>query len=330
MNAIKEYKYTSLLSDQIKDFVAEKRALGYQYNDEAYFLTQFDQYWKENNPESAMITKNSLENWFVKRETETNRSYNHRIAVSEQFAKYLIRHNIECSFPQVTIHYYRHPIVHVLSDEELNALFLEIDKMSLSTRSKKGRHYQMAFMYSVLFRLVYCLGLRIGEAISLRKKDIDFHKGTIFIFHGKADKDRMLSMPDDLLQMCQCYISKCENEFKIDSEWLFPGNDPAAHVSIHTADAVFNDCWKKTKYSKICDKKPTVHCLRHTFVVKRLNLWMENGAVVPSMMMYLSKFLGHADINETMYYYHLVLDALHIIRKKDTVAESVIPEVKSK
>ena len=57
---------------------------------------------------------------------------------------------------------------------------------------------------------------------------------------------------------------------------------------------------------------------------------MENGADVPSMMMYLSKFLGHADINETMYYYHLVLDALHIIRKKDTVAESVIPEVKSK
>ena len=45
------------------------------------------------------------------------------------------------------------------------------------------------------------------------------------------------------------------------------------------------------------------------------------------MMPYLSRYLGHGNINDTMYYYHQVRDAFRIIRQKDQSSEKVIPEV---
>lgn len=85
--------------------------------------------------------------------------------------------------------------------------------------------------------------------------------------------------------------------------------------------------WAKTSCSNNCDKKPTVHSLRHTFVVKRMNLWMEQNLSLNTMMPYLSKFLGHHGKNETFYYYHQVDSAFKIIKKKDKISEIVIPEV---
>ena len=68
--------------------------------------------------------------------------------------------------------------------------------------------------------------------------------------------------------------------------------------------------------------------LRHTFVVFRINGWMTQGLDLNVLMPYLSKFLGHKSPGETFYYYHQVLEAFRIIREKDTVAKSVIPEAR--
>ena len=71
----------------------------------------------------------------------------------------------------------------------------------------------------------------------------------------------------------------------------------------------------------------SVHCLRHAFVIKRMNLWMENDISLKVMMPYLSSYLGHSTPLETYYYYHQVEDAFTILQKKDVVSSQVIPEV---
>ncbi|MEE5991462.1 MAG: site-specific recombinase, partial [Lachnospiraceae bacterium] len=75
------------------------------------------------------------------------------------------------------------------------------------------------------------------------------------------------------------------------------------------------------------DKKPTVHCLRHAFVIKRLNLWMESDIPLRVMMPYLSSYLGHSGPMETYYYFHQVRDAFQTVRRKDKISMRVIPEV---
>ena len=84
----------------------------------------------------------------------------------------------------------------------------------------------------------------------------------------------------------------------------------------------------QTSFAETCEKNPTVHALRHTFVVFRINGWMAQKMDLSVLMPYLSKFLGHKSTNEVFYYYHQVLEAFRVIREKDTVANSVIPEVR--
>ena len=108
---------------------------------------------------------------------------------------------------------------------------------------------------------------------------------------------------------------------------MFPGRDRTKHVPKTTVDAKFAYFWNQTEASKHCDKKPTPHCLRHTFVVDRFNSWIKAGLDRNVMIIYLSKFLGHKSPDETFYYYHMVSDAFQIIREKDTMAD-VIPEVR--
>lgn len=89
----------------------------------------------------------------------------------------------------------------------------------------------------------------------------------------------------------------------------------------------FDACWNQTSYSTQCGRKPTVHSLRHNYVIKRLNLWMRQDLDLEHMVPYLSKFLGHKSFNETLYYYHFVEEAAQIIRQKDLHINKVIPEV---
>lgn len=83
-----------------------------------------------------------------------------------------------------------------------------------------------------------------------------------------------------------------------------------------------------TKCSAECDRPPTPHCLRHTFVVDRINSWILNNIDINVMMPYLSKYLGHKSPDETFYYYHMVDEAFKIVNIKDTIAKKVIPEVR--
>ena len=88
----------------------------------------------------------------------------------------------------------------------------------------------------------------------------------------------------------------------------------------------FNEVWAKTSFAG-SREKPSVHDFRHTYVVNRINLWMEQGLDFDHMLPYLCKYLGHRNFNETYYYYHYAEEAAKTIREKDRVIEKVIPEV---
>lgn len=321
-----DHTYVSHLAGYMTDFICLKRSLGYKYNDEAYFLSQFARYWAETGDGSIILTHENVAPYLEQRETETRRSHSHRIAVLKQFTKYMNHIGLPCFIPDKDIRYPK-PIIHILSDAEISSLFVEID--AYLPKNRDCQNLRLADGYKVLFRLIYCLGLRLSEACSIRIFDIDFEKGTLFLKEGtKKDKERVVYLTEDLLELVMKTIQDNKKYLGFESYWLFPGYDPTKHISIHTVDKRFNSSWAKTPFAATCEKKPTVHSLRHTFVVKRMNLWMEQGLDLNVMLPYLSSFLGHKTFHETYYYYHGVLEAYRIIRTKDTVADDIIPEVK--
>jgi len=91
---------------------------------------------------------------------------------------------------------------------------------------------------------------------------------------------------------------------------------------------VFHEFWYKAGIGTISGNKPTVHCFRHTFAVKRLNLWVQEGKNLNACLPYLSMYMGHVHFSDTDYYLHLVPEFFSFMTAKiDKGYSHFIPEV---
>jgi integrase len=327
---LKTYKYTGSLKIYIEGFIEQKRAQGYSYEFEAYILQKFDEYCIQNKISETGITKESLRKWMTLRESESKGYLGQRVSFIRQLLLYMnslgISTYIPHDFSDREVH-----VPHILSDEEITAFFHQADSYQPSPAGQNqivpAAFSRLAKEYPMIFRLIYCCGLRNSEACNLREKDVDLEKGIIAIIHSKGDKDRLVYLSEDMIHLLKDYFVKLRDDLDCQTQWVFPGKDPQQHLPKTSVDRKFNEFWNKTDYANICDKKPTVHSLRHSFVVKRINNWMEQGLDLNVMMPYLSKYLGHKGREESFYYYHQVDSAFRIIRQKDTKSANAIPEV---
>lgn len=320
----REFRFNSAIADKISGFLEEKKSMGYKYLNESKWMEKFDLYWSENNYNDTGLTLENLSGWLEKRECEGAKCLASRKSVIRQFSLYLNGIGIQSYFPPLEVRYSK-PVIHVLLSDEISALFREIDSYSPQNGSTHTK--RMANEYPVLFRLIYLLGLRASEACTLAVRDIDWENGKISILNGKGRRDRLVYLSDDMRALCRNYFCFLCNELGKTPEWFFPGLDPVNPISYVSANKIFHRCWSKTSFAESCDRTPTIHCLRHTYVVDRINRWREQDIDFDMMLPYLSQFLGHKDFSNTYYYYHYVEESARTIRQKDTVISRVIPEV---
>jgi len=321
----KEYKYTSVFSSYIEDYIKAHREAGFKFDNPAYWLYRFDQYCTKENVTDSILSKSLFDKWSTKLDSETKITQNNRLQALRGFSTYLNTLGIQGYIP----HNLPRPekiIPYLMTDSDIQEFFEQVDAYHTVFSCKVFQ--RMCYEYKILFRLIYCCGLRNNECCRLKIKDVDINNGTFLLFHTKGNKERIVYLPEDLRILCGKYITWLNKELgEFNTEWLFPSANPINHIPKTSVDKKFNEFWNNTKASRLTDKKPTVHCLRHAFVIKRVNLWMENNVSLQVMMPYLSNYLGHKGPIETYYYYHQVEDVFKTVRKLDITSSIVIPEV---
>ncbi len=321
----KQYEYTSVFATAINDYILTHRKAGFAFDNPAYWLYRFDQYCTAHKVTECVLTKALYDNWSKKLETETKVTQNNRLQALRSFSIYLNTIGIQSYIP-FNLPKPEKTVPYLMSDNDICEFFEQVDLYK--TISTVKVFYRLSCEYKIIFRLIYCCGLRNNEACTLKKKYIDLVNGYFTLHHTKGNKERIVYLPEDLRLLCGEYFRWLNNEQDCaDSEWLFPGKDPRNHIPKTSIDRKFNEFWNNTVASKVSDKKPTVHCLRHAFVIKRVNLWMEQNIPLQVMMPYLSSYLGHKGPIETFYYYHQIEDVFQTVRKKDVTSSLVIPEV---
>jgi site-specific recombinase XerD len=159
----------------------------------------------------------------------------------------------------------------VLSKEEIKKMFM------LETN----------FKHRLLLMMVFASGLRVSEVVSLKKKDVDTSRQTIKIL-GKGRKERYSLVSDTVKMALEEYYSR----YNIDG-WLFSGADPGKHLSIRSAQHIFEHALKRAKI----EKSASIHSLRHSFATHLL----ESGTDIR----YIQELLGHASIVTTERYTHV-------------------------
>lgn len=315
------YAYNSVLAPYIIGLIKQKRSDGFGYKEEEYHLKKIDEFCLLRFPDANTVTRELASEWSVIRPTEGRNYLRRRISMLKQLSIYILSLGLEAYVPRY-VGSTDKPVLYIPSHEELTHFFRELD--SSDGREVNGLCY--ASKYKIMFRLYYCCGLRLSEVRLLKAENVDLERGILTIKQSKGRKDRLVYLPPDGINVLANYWHNLEKVLP-GALWLFPGESSSKPLAANTVRRAFIKCWNKLPFAANADKQPSIHCLRHAFVVERMNDWMNSGIELQKMLPYLSSYLGHASPSETFYYYHLVNKAFAIIKQKDRVSGRVIPEV---
>lgn len=313
--------FHSNFKSYIKGVIEQKHAIGYSYETQSYLLRCFDRFCQKHYPHETGLTKEIVLHWSERRDNEHLKSMEGRISVVRQLAKYMNSIGLEAyiiplGIPGKCPRY----VPHIFTDSELQAFFAEVDKCKYDKRYP-ARH----LVFPVVFRLIYCCGLRSSEARFLKVGDVDLELGIVKIWDSKG-RNRLVMMSDDVLQLCRSYNEKV-NRIYPGRTCFFP-NHRGMHYGSDAFIYTFHLFWNQTGITNISGNPPRVHDFRHTFSVKRLNLWVSEGKDLNAFLPYLSTYLGHASLSETDYYLHLIPDFFPVITERTSKRfADLIPEV---
>jgi integron integrase len=180
--------------------------------------------------------------------------------------------------------------------------------------------------------LIYGGGLRVSECCQLRVKDVDFDQGLVFVRSGKGDNDRSTLLAEVGREELRAHLRKSEAQHQADRQaglagvwmpdaldrkypnagrelgwfWVFPSQtlsvDPRAGVvrRHHVSDSVIQKAVKVAAQAARIHKPVSVHTLRHCFATHLLL----NGVDIRQ----IQEYLGHANVETTMIYTHVVKD----------------------
>jgi integrase/recombinase XerD len=132
---------------------------------------------------------------------------------------------------------------------------------------------------------------------------VDTARETINIIDGKGRKDRCTLISETVINALAEYYTRYHV-----TDWLFSGADPGKHLSIRSAQHIFEHALKRVKI----EKSATLHSLRHSFATHLL----ESGTDIR----YIQELLGHASILTTERYTHVAMrKKLSITSPLDTI-----------
>ena len=123
--------------------------------------------------------------------------------------------------------------------------------------------------YRVLFFTLYSMGLRLGEGLRLQTGDIDAVHRRVHIRDAKGNKDRLVPLPTNTLQVLRCFWSVHKHP-----AFLFPSRKRGlknahlvdSHLDMGGAQVAMQTVVKELRFNK----KISCHSLRHSYATHLL------------------------------------------------------------
>lgn len=315
-----KYIFNGQFSEDIQSYIKLRCSLGYKEDTYARRLHSFDKFCNDHHSSACYITQEIVEHWCTLRPNEKAVTLQLRTRILRDFTKYLISiGKTAYVIPDGFVGKGEPFVPYLYSELELRYFFENADKLPPHKLSP-FREY----VIPVLFRILYCCGLRPQEVRHLKVNEVNLLDGSLYISHSKRNKDRIVVMSDDLLQLCIHYNKLIEE--KLPQRVFFFENPNGGAYSATWIQQQFFKCWKYAGISFEREHRPRVYDWRHNFATQRIVGWMNEGKNVMNLIAYLSTYMGHDSLNYTAYYIHLVPEHLKPLQLVEWSCNIEVPD----
>lgn len=315
-------RFQGIYAALLEQYVDFKRSLGYKFKDAEYTYCLFDQFTIQNGENEIGITKELANRWAVKRPNESDSTCYRRVMYLIQFAAFLNDSGYKSYIPALPRAYKSTFTPYIFSQKEMGDIFAASDRLAMGNFMDSTVNVVPA-----LLRLLYGTGIRVGEAVSLKVKDVNLDDRYLIIRQSKNGKERMVPFSDSLADVLRQYRN-------------------SLHI-IHNPEGYFfvkrngYQCRAKTIYDwfrKVLPEAgiphggrgqgPRLHDLRHAFSVHSFVAMAESGLDLYYSLPILSEYLGHQSLEATDKYVRLVSD-MHprLLSQFNNICAYAFPEV---
>ena len=173
--------------------------------------------------------------------------------------------------------------------------------------------------YSTLFGLLAVTGMRISEAISLDRNDVDLVEGILHIRMAKRGKSRLVPVSLSTQNALKAYAEARDRIIPHPATQAFFLLERGSRVTKCVAEWTFAQVSKSIglrPQGKRWGKGPRLHDMRHRFAVKTLIDWYRAGLDVERKIPKLATYLGHVSVNDTYWYIEAVPELLQLATER--------------
>ncbi|AGS24564.1 tyrosine-type recombinase/integrase [Rhizobium etli] len=288
------------LKSDAENFVTFKRAMGYRYQRGAYEIDRFLRFLEQRwNDEDTIPLADAISNWCGRLPDRKAISLSGEFGIIRQLCLHRRRRDPTCYVPE-------HAFAPVKESPFFPYIFSREEVLRiLATASAHEGHFIWASMLRRLVLVLYCTGIRLGEATRLKMEDVDLDRGTLLIRNSKR-RTRIVPIREDLIGELRLYLSDRHRLLvdlrRVDHGALFI-RQKGGPLDVSGASVAIREILRRL------DIKPArgrvgarPYEFRHTFAVHRLTAWAEEGADIHAKLPFLSAYLGHQNILGTEVY----------------------------
>jgi integrase/recombinase XerD len=319
--------FWSINAQHMTDFIALKRSLGFKYNAEERILSQFDRFIIDQGETSIGISKNLADKWSVRTNNESGLTRYAKVVCISQFSSYLRSIGIKSYIPQIPKYPGSNFIPHIFTYEEMNALFEASDRLKLRSRHMES----LIIVMPCLLRMLYATGIRLGEALSLKNKDVNLTDKYLVLREVKNGMERLVPFNDTLADVCQDYL---ENRNRLPVANI-DKNDHPFFVSLNGKNCSHKGIygWFRKTLNQAGipfignGQGPRIHDIRHSFASHSFVKLADDGMDLYCSWPYLSIYLGHKSLQSTEKYVRLTAQMYpELLKDADRLYVDVFPD----
>ncbi len=322
-NKEKIFVFTGPFKDYCPRYVSYKRDLGFSFGESSlYLLRGMDDYFKRFNLSSPALTQTMVEEYVSHRDGESVKTRQMRISLIRQFSLFMNRIGFDFFvYPNELVSVPKTFTPYIFTHDEIERIINVVDHLTYTPQTK---FYHL--IYPMLFRMLYGCGLRINEALSLKKQEVDLVNGILTINKAKNSTTRLVPMSWSLTDYCNHYAKNMEFDM-FSKGYFYPSRDTGRY----NRTPIYVKLKQFMKIAGIFSEGsvgPRVHDIRHTYAVHALEKMINDGQDVYCALPILSAYLGHRGIESTEKYLRLTEEAYgSIINALSPLYTDVFPEV---